>query len=218
MNLPLLVWAAKSGADPRLLHVVRRHAATTLRHHLRPDGSVFHVYKFSPVSGQPIAGDTYQGLAPDSVWTRGQSWAITGLAILAQMMGDQTYLEAAERVAAYFLRRLPADGVPPWDFAATGPNQPKDAAAGSIASYGLQKLFRATGKRAYFEAASRILQALVATCANPSERGGLLLHSTADLPHGLGIDESTMYGDFYYLKSLISFTAATSGATGSAAA
>ena len=32
----------------------------------------------------------------------------------------------------------------------------------------------------------------------------MLLHATADLPHDLGIDGSTMYGDFYYLKALMS--------------
>ena len=48
------------------------------------------------------------------------------------------------------------------------------------------------------------LRWLVSRGANGSCTGGLLLHGTADLPHGLGIDESTMYGDYYYLKSLLS--------------
>ncbi|MCW3473233.1 glycoside hydrolase family 88 protein [Limobrevibacterium gyesilva] len=204
MNLPLLVWAAERGAGPGLMDVVHRQVETTLRNHLRHDGSVFHVYRFDPASGQPRGGDTYQGLAPDSSWARGQSWAITGLGILAQMTGAPEYLAASERVAAYFLDHLPADGVPPWDFKATGNDQPKDSAAGAIASYGFQKLFRVTGNRMYFDAASKLLHALASTCGNKTDRGGLLLHSTADLPHGLGIDESTMYGDFYYLKSLIS--------------
>ena len=45
------------------------------------------------------------------------------------------------------------------------------------------------------------------TCANASNGGGLLLHATADLPHGLGIDGTTMYGDYYYLKSLLALRA-----------
>ena len=203
MNLPLLVWASHQDGDPRLLEVVRRHAATSLRHHLRPDGSVFHVYRFDEHSGDPLRGDTYQGLSPDSAWSRGQAWALTGLAMLAGMLNDATYREASERVATYFIRRLPSDGGPSWDFDATGPNEPKDASAGAIASYGLLKLNQVTGNQQYLDSATRLLHALSASCANTNARGGLLLHATADKPHGFGIDESTMYGDYYYLKSLV---------------
>lgn len=202
MNMPLLVWAAGQTEAPQLLEVAHAHTATSLAHHFRPDGSVFHMYVFDPATGAPLRGDTYQGHAANSVWSRGQAWAITGLAILAAMTGNQAYRAASERSAAYFLQRLPADGVPPWDFDAPGPNQPKDASAGAIASYGLQKLFAVTGERHYLQSATDLLRDLAESCRNTGDTGGLLLHSTADLPHGLGIDEATMYGDYYYLKSL----------------
>jgi unsaturated chondroitin disaccharide hydrolase len=203
MNLPLLVWAVDQGADPRLLDVVKGHTATTLTYLMRPDGSVYHMFRFDPLTGTPVGGDTYQGHAPESAWSRGQAWALTALALLGARMGEPGYLAASERVADYFLKALPADGVPPWDFLAPGPDEPKDASAGAIASYGLLKLYEATGRRRYFEAAGRQLQALAETCANRGERGGLLLHATADLPHGHGIDGSVVYGDYYYLKALL---------------
>jgi len=203
MNMPLLVWAAQQSGEAALLDVALSHTATTLAHHFRDDGSVYHVYKFDPATGAPIGGDTYQGFAADSAWSRGQAWAITGLAILGAMLGDKSYIAASERAAAYFLAQLPPDGVPPWDFLAPGPDQPKDASAGAIASYGLQRLFDVTGHRPHLEAATMLLQSLAQSCANAGDEGGLLLHATADLPHGRGIDESTMYGDYYYLKSLL---------------
>ena len=203
MNLPLLVWAVEQGADNELLSVVRRHAATALAHHQRPDGSVFHVFKFDPVSGAPLGGDTYQGLGPDTSWARGQSWAITGLAILSEMLDDTEYLRASQRAADYFMSNLPEDGVPLWDFMATGANTPKDSSAAAIASYGLLKLYRITNDKKYLQSASQLLEALASICGNRTSHGGVLLHATADLPHGLGIDESTMYGDYYYLKSLL---------------
>ena len=207
MNLPLLVWAVQQGADKQLLDVVRRHAATSLRYLLRADGSVFHMFRFDPANGAPAGGDTYQGLGPESSWARGQAWAITGLAILAKMTGETSYRDASERVADYFRGQLPADGVPPWDFKAEGVDQPKDSSAAAIASYGYQKLYEVTGERRHLATASTLLKALSQTCANRTDDGGLLLHATADLPHGLGIDESTMYGDYYYLKSLLSLKA-----------
>lgn len=203
MNLPLLVWAARQTGDDKLMHVVRRHAATALKHQLRADGSVFHMFRFDPATGAAAGGDTYQGLGPDSSWTRGQAWAMTGLAILAQRTGDARYAAASERVADYFYRQLPADGIPPWDFKAMGDDTPKDSSAAAIASYGFQKLYEVTREPRHLAAARSLLHDLSNRCANRSESGGLLLHATADLPHGLGIDESTIYGDYYYLKSLV---------------
>ncbi|MBU1335938.1 MAG: glycoside hydrolase family 88 protein [Alphaproteobacteria bacterium] len=203
MNLPLIVWAVQQGGDPALLEVVRGHTDKNLRHVMRTDGSVYHMFRFSPETGAPIAGDTYQGHGPETTWSRGQAWAIGGLAMLAQMLPDLEYLAASERAAAYFLKHLPDDNVPPWDFQAPAYLPYKDASAGAIAAFGLIKLFDATGKREYLDAAARLLSALAETCANKGEEGGLLLHSTADLPHGLGVDESVMYGDYYYLKALL---------------
>ena len=203
MNLPLLVWAAQQTDDDRLMNVVRRHTATALTHQLRADGSVFHMFRFDPATGAAAGGDTYQGLGPDSSWARGQAWAITGLAILAKMTGDASYAAASARIGDYFLGQLPADGIAPWDFAATGDHPPKDSSAAAIASFGLQKLHEVTHEPRHLAAASSLLDALSNRCANHGEAGGLLLHATADLPHGLGIDESTMYGDYYYLKSLV---------------
>jgi unsaturated chondroitin disaccharide hydrolase len=204
MNLPLLVWAVQQGAESSLMDVVRRHAATALAHHVRPNGSVYHVFKFDPDTGAPLGGDTYQGKSPESAWARGQAWALTGLALLASRTKDRSYAQASRKVADFFISALPQDHVPYWDFDVSGPGEPRDASAGAIAAYGLQKLFDLTGERRYLDAATNLLKALASTCANtPGAAGGVLLHATADLPHGLGIDESTMYGDYYYLKALI---------------
>lgn len=204
MNMPLLVWAVDQGADRKLMDVVRAQTATTLKYLLRKNGSAYHVFDFDPATGAPLQGGTYQGYAAESTWARGQSWAMTGLAILAAMTGDSTYLGASKKIAANFATRLPADGVPPWDFDAPGDEQPKDASAGSAAAYGFLTLHAVTKEDHYLRFAERLLRSLVSSCANTAKGGGLLLHATADLPHGHGINESTMYGDYYYLKSLIS--------------
>ena len=86
MNLPFLAWAAGQTGDDLLLETAHRHAAMPLRHQLRDDGSLYHVFRFDPANGTPLGGDTYQGASPDSAWTRGQAWAFTGLAILGLIL------------------------------------------------------------------------------------------------------------------------------------
>lgn len=207
MNLPLLVWADRQQPDASLRKVVERHARTSLSHHLRKDGSVYHVYRFDPVTGHPLGGATYQGLAAESAWARGQAWALTGLAILSAMTGEPRFTEASRRIAHYFITKLPAHGIAPWDFAVTDPNAPRDASASAIACYGLLRLHEQSGDATELRQAATLLESLARQCGNTASRGGLLLHATADLPHGLGIDESTMYGDYYYLKSLLKLRA-----------
>ena len=202
MNLPLIVWAVQHGADARLLDVVHRHAKTALANHQRADGSVFHVYKFDPANGAPIAGDTYQGLDAASAWSRGQGWALAGFAMLADMTGSQEYLAAAQRVAGYVEKHLPEDGIPLWDYRADDAS-PKDSSAGAITAYGLIRLWKLTSSTRYLDLAETMLEALTAHCLARPDSAPILVHATADLPHGLGIDESTIYGDFYFLKSLL---------------
>lgn len=211
MNLPLLVWGKQQGGPDKLMDVVKGQLVKTLENHRRADGSFYHVYKFNPETGEPIGGDTYQGQGPESVWARGQAWAITGLAITSAMTGDVELARVSESVAGYFLHNLPADDVPLWDFLAEGENQPKDSSASAIASYGLLKLHSITGEKRHLEAAERLLKALAKTCGNVDSFGGLLLHATADLPHDLGIDATTAYGDYYYLKSLVALRALRKG-------
>lgn len=203
MNLPLLVLAARHGGGAGLLDVVHGQVATTLGHHLRADGSVYHVYRFDPATGAALGGATYQGLDAESAWSRGQAWAITGLAILASMLGEDAWRAASAKVADYFLRHLPEDGVPPWDFKADPGSAPKDASAGAIAAYGLLRLYELTDDARWLDAALRLVLALHARCGNAGAAAGLLLHATADLPHGLGVDGATMYGDYYWFKTLI---------------
>lgn len=207
MNLPFLVWAVEQGADRGLLDVVRNHVETSLQFLQRPDGSVYHRYQFDSATGTPIGGDTYQGLGPESSWTRGQGWALGGLAMLGTQLGEARYLRASERVADYFLSAMPESGIAPWDFHATGDAVPRDSSASAIAAFGLLRLHKATGSERYREASQALLQALHQHCANRGNDGGILLHATADLPHDLGVDESVMYGDYYYLKALLEHAA-----------
>ncbi len=205
MNLPLLLWASEQTENQHFREVALAHADTTLRYHLRADGSVYHVYHFDPETGQPRGGDTYQGMSANSCWARGQAWAIAGWSALARQTGERRYVEAARQAAEYFLGRLPASRVPYWDLAVAGGQEPQDASAAAIAAYGLLRLAalgEATAMRRYADAARDILRVLCEAYVAGPEWAGILLHATADLPHGLGIDESTVYGDYFFVRAV----------------
>lgn len=215
MNLPLVVWAAGEAGDEDLKRVALRHADASVAHHLRPDGSAYHLYRFDPQTGAPLHGDTYQGMGPESRWSRGLSWAIAGLSMLGAMVPSEAYLQAAERAVKFYRDNVPGDLVPYWDYDAM-PNgglasgskgePPRDSSAAAIAAFGMLRLSAARQDEELRRYALSILRSLSGSYANAAPRQALLGHATADLPHGLGIDGATAYGDYYYLKALVEGT------------
>lgn len=213
MNLPLLLWAAEEDNDPALREIAIAVAETTARHHVRADGSTYHVVDFDPATGQPVRRGTHQGLHDESCWTRGQAWAIYGFSRVARMTHRQDFQDVARRLADYFVAHSPRDSVPPWDFSASGPNEPRDAAAGAIAADGLLDL--AVGaedgeeSRRRTDQAHDLLNVLISRCLSQGheDQQGLLLHATADRPRNSAVDETLIYGDHYFFESLLRVTA-----------
>ena len=207
MNLSLLFWAAEETGDPRFAHIAAAHARTVLTEFIRPDGSVCHVVSFDPFTGKKIDSLGGQGYDGNSAWSRGQAWAVYGMANTWRYTKDGQFLEAAERVAGYFLAHLEKSGLPCWDFRAPDREaEPLDSSAAAIAVCGLLELAEAGTEKAdfYREAAGKLLGNLELRCGAPGEASweGLLLHGTGHRPAGEQVDVSLIYGDYFYLEAL----------------
>jgi len=210
MNLELLFWASKNGGSQSLYDLAVRHAETTMKNHVRPDGSTYHVVDYDPSDGSVRGKYTHQGYAEDSCWSRGQAWGIYGFTMTYRETNDARFLETASRLADYFIAHLPDDYVPYWDFdAPSGPGEPRDSSAASIAASALIELathVRDAGKaKQYRETAQNILHALASPpyFAEGSASSAILLHGTASKPHGNAVDASLIYGDYYFLEALL---------------
>ncbi|MGZ8412988.1 MAG: alginate lyase family protein [Gemmatirosa sp.] len=208
MNLEMLFWAAANGGDPGLKALAERHALTSMRAHLRDDGSAAHVALFDPQSGRMLRRVTWQGANDSSAWARGQAWAIYGLGAAARETGNAQLLAGARRAAEFFIAHLPAEGVPFWDFRHPGiPNTERDASAAAIAASGLLELATIvdppTAAR-YRGVAARMLTALARdyTAAGRPERS-ILVHTVGDHPQHREIDVGMVYSDYYFVEALL---------------
>lgn len=218
MNLELLFWASRNGGERRLYDIAVSHAETTMRHQFREDYSCYHVAVYDTTDGHFIKGVTHQGLNDGSMWARGQAWAIYGYTMVYRETGDSRFLDFARKVADVYLKHLPEDMVPCWDFSAEeiSPSEPKDASAAAITASALLELSTyvpdSDSSDLYRRKAVSMLHTLSSSVYQAgSQNSAFLLHSVGHMNKGWEVDASISYADYYYLESLIRLKRLESG-------
>ena len=213
MNLPLLYWASKQVGDDRFARIAREHVEMSLTDHLRPDGSVIHRVRHNRETGEVVQSFGGQGYEDGSSWSRGQAWALYGFAIAYIHLGDVRYLDAAKRVANYFIANCCDDWLPRVDFRA--PSEPVyyDSTAGACAACGLIELAKLLPENEggmYMNAAIKLLHAMDDKFANYDPANDHLLDfGTVRYPiEGLtlekaGVHISIIYGDYFYTEAIL---------------
>ncbi|MCK4733582.1 MAG: glycoside hydrolase family 88 protein [Methanophagales archaeon] len=203
MNLPLLWWAYERTDDIGYYNAAYKHASTTMQHFVRDDGSTYHVVEFDTNNGLPLRKTTLQGYNDESCWSRGLAWAIYGFALAYKYAKKNEFLITAEKLADYYLVNCPSDHVPYWDFNDTDmPNTVRDSSAAVITACGLPELFRVSGERRFKSIASSILNSLCKYYLAEEDKDGILKHGCFNKPEGKGVDESLIWGDYYFVEAL----------------
>jgi unsaturated chondroitin disaccharide hydrolase len=212
MNVPIIFYAARETGDSDLYDLARAHCRTTEKTIVRADGGTAHEGIFDLATGAFLRESTHQGLRPDSDWCRGLAWSLYGFGTVYTYTHDPADLAVARRNADHFIARLPDSFVPPWDFdVPPGPDRLDDSSAGAIAASGLWNLAglvadsdRAASRR-YRHAALSILDALLTDDYLAWDtRGweGVLKHAVYHFSKKLGVDESVMWGEFFFLEAV----------------
>ncbi|NLX53526.1 MAG: glucuronyl hydrolase [Planctomycetaceae bacterium] len=214
MNVPLIQYVANQTLDQDLARIAVAHCRTTRDRLVRPDGSTAHEGIFEPQSGQFLRQSTHQGLRADSAWARGLAWSLYGYSKMYALTDAVEFLHVSERNAEYWLNHLPADRVPYWDFHADLTLPPpqgaqKESSAAAIAASGLLDLAGQTRlpdrAAAYRDTAIAMLDALVTPeylAIDTPGWEGILKHGVYHTAKGLGVDESVMWGEFFFVEAL----------------
>ena len=210
MNLELLFWAARNGGGQYLYDIACKHAETTMKHQFRKDYSCYHVAVYDTLDGHFIKGVTHQGLSDDSMWARGQAWAIYGYTMVYRETHDVRFLDFDRKVSDVYLSRLPEDMIPYWDFNAPelSSGEPKDASASAITASALLELstYINDSDSAFFyrNKAVEMLQILSSPAYQArNKKDAFLLHSVGHMNKGWEVDASISYADYYYLEALV---------------
>jgi len=214
MNVPIIFYAGNQTNDQQLLDIAATHCRTTRSTIVRDDGSTAHEGIFDTETGEFLRQTTHQGLAPDSAWARGLAWSLYGYSKVYALTGEKEFLETAQLNADYWVAHLPEDNVPYWDFDADlskpAPNgAQRETSAGAIAASGLLDLALQTTDAAksqqYQQTALAMLNALCEPEYLASETDGwegILKHGVYHTDKNLGVDESVMWGEFFFVEAL----------------
>lgn len=223
MNVPIIFYAANVTGDEELRAIADAHCRTTRETIVREDGSTAHEGIFDTTTGAFLRQATHQGLHANSSWARGLAWSLYGFSQCYGLTGNPEYLEVAERNARYWLSHLPEDQVPYWDFDADLSQPPpwgkqKESSAGAIASSGLLDLANQTQdpelRERCIAQATATLDALCGpeylASGDPAWEG-ILKHGVYHSTKNLGVDESVMWGEFFFVEALTKCAAAKEG-------
>lgn len=207
INLETLFAASRITGNNKYKEIAIKHAETTMRNHFRPDYTSYHVAVYDTLSGKLIKAVTHQGYADNTMWARGQSWAIYGYTMVYRETRDPRFLDFAKKVTDVYLERLPKDMVPYWDF-----NDPKipdayrDVSAACVVASALIELQGYVGEKEgkrYLKAAEKMLKSVMGKAyASGNANSSILLHSVGNMPAGTEIDASIVYADYYLLEAL----------------
>jgi unsaturated chondroitin disaccharide hydrolase len=209
MNVGIIFYAAQQTEDAELFHKATQHALTTRRYLVRGDGSTSHEGIFDTETGVFLRQSTHQGWRDDSSWARGLAWALYGFGTVYEFTGDSRFLQTAVSCAAFYIENTPDHGIPPNDWLEPDPKYPYESSAAAIAASGLFNLaaFTPGSLRAevYRDYALKIVDTLTEPEFLANETPGwegILKRGMYHQEKGLGVDESVMWGDYFFLEAV----------------
>ena len=209
MNIPILYWASEVSRDPRFAYIAKDHADTVLANVVRPDGSCNHIVILNPENGEFAEAPGGQGYRSGSSWSRGQSWALYGFALSYRHTKDARYLDAAKKIAHYFISSIASTGfIPLADFRAPAEPVLWDTTAGVCAACGLLEIAEAVDeleRPLYLNAALNILQATDSRFCNwnPEEDSIVAGGTEAYFSRPGGEHVPIIYGDYFLIEAVL---------------
>ncbi len=214
MNLPILYNISEITGDIKYRDVALKHLDNALKVLIRNDFTTYHTFYFDTKTGFPLFGKTHQGKSDESLWARGQAWAIYGLA-LSYKYNPTRYdlLIKAKNLLNVFLNHLPFDLICPWDFDYDEYMYVlKDASTMPIVVSAILQLlqfdsiFDKDEKNFYELVAHNLLYALIKndfiSKKEDTHEDGIVKHSVYAFPNK-GINEFCLWGDYFYVECLM---------------
>ena len=209
MNVGIIAVAGLETGDQHLLDVAEQHCETTRKYLVRGDGSISHEGIFDLDTGEFLRQTSQQGWRNDSSWARGLAWSLYGFTSMYALTGNPHWLATAQLNAEYWLEHTDGpDPVPPNDFDEPNPVRRWESSAAACAAGGLIMLSSLVADddqaQRYHERAETTIARLCEPefVAYEDDWEGVLKHGSYHETKQLGVDESVMWGEYFFIETL----------------
>lgn len=203
INLPLLYRISEITGDLKYREVAEKHFKTAVKCVIRKDFSTNHTQFFDINTGLPTRASTVQGYSDDSMWARGQSWGVYGLALNYRYLRDDNIVKSFNGVTNAFLKQLPKDNIPYWDMIFTSGDEPRDSSAASISVCGILEMNKYFPNELYTKKAEEILNSLISDRTTKDIAGATGLVKDSMYNRNAGHKpESSIWGDYYAMEAV----------------
>ena len=207
LNIPLLYFADSFDPDKHYYDMAYAHAKNAARYIVREDASTFHTFFMDTETGLPRFGKTFQGWKDDSCWARGQAWGIMGFPLSYKYTKDYSFIELAKKLANYFLNRLPNDLICNWDLVFLKDTDQRDTSAAAVAAIGMSEMLKyipiSDESRVIYENATLQITKSLAENYLGDNLEGILKSGVYHYRAGIGINEYTLFGDYFFVELLM---------------
>ncbi len=205
INLPLLYWASEETNNSKYSDIANKHYNTVIKYGIRDDNTTHHTFYFKRENGEPLGGKTAQGFSDNSCWARGQAWVILGSVLNNKYQHNTENYRIFNKVYNKYFECLPNDYIPYWDLIFDeNSNQYHDASTAPIVTVALQERKGQLINNDLDQDIEKMLTSLINTYSSKfnQKSQGLLDHGVYAY-HGVkGINESNLWGDYFYIESL----------------
>lgn len=208
LNIELLFWATKGTGDTKYRDIAIQHILKVMKDHFQKDNSIWEVVNYDCLTGQIISKETNIGDSKSVVIAKDLAWALYGFTMAYRETRIPAFLEKAQSIADFIRNhpRLPADGIPYWNFDGVGiPVEERDASAAAIIAYSffeLNELLENNG--IYAISAIHIMNSLCSEryLSAVGENSGFLLKNCTwtDSVH-VNHNVPLVYADYFFLKA-----------------
>ncbi|HEY6686230.1 MAG TPA: glycoside hydrolase family 88 protein [Propionibacteriaceae bacterium] len=209
MNVGIVAVAGLETGDQQLLDIAEQHCETTRKYLVRGDGSTSHEGIFDLDTGEFLRQTTQQGWRSDSSWARGLAWSLYGFTSMYALTGKPHWLATAQLNADYWLEHTSGpDPVPPNDFDEPNPLRRWESSAAACAAGGLIMLSSLAANDDQARRYHNHAEATIARLCEPEfvafedSWEGILKHGSYHETKQLGVDESVMWGEYFFVETL----------------
>jgi unsaturated chondroitin disaccharide hydrolase len=209
MNVGIIAVAGLETGDQQLLDIAEQHCETTRKYLVRGDGSTSHEGIFDLDTGKFLRQTTQQGWRSDSSWARGLAWSLYGFTSMYGLTGNPHWLATAQLNADYWLEHTSGpDPVPPNDFDEPNPLHRWESSAAACAAGGLIMLSSLAANDDQARRYHNHAEATIARLCEPEfvayedSWDGILKHGSYHETKQLGVDESVMWGEYFFVETL----------------